>query len=193
MAWKRGVQNNRAGEIRAGQIREFRLPSSKESGATTKLQIINIEGLEDTSLSATYSGRHRVSCYLHFVSLLIDPTPMVIELPIALFSSSDERFAAQTLYLHSHEHPLCVVMAVRNPCIPLNCIALNEAQRVNSKVCTGEVEDWTIYQGETFVFDSREGVVADTEIRFSKKPLPTLRRLEFDVVSFNLTTLSMQQ
>ena len=38
-AWKRGTQNNQAGEIRKGHIKEFLQPSSRESSVSVKLKV----------------------------------------------------------------------------------------------------------------------------------------------------------
>ena len=161
MAWKRGVANNQAGAIRKGQIREFLMPSSRKVGVSSQLRIVNTESWHDETLRSLYA-----------------------ESPFALFSSSDERFACDegdTLYLHSHEHPRCVLAAIRCSSLPDNTILLNEAQRVNSKVCTGENETWTIYQGETFSYDAREGAIGNTTLRCSTAPIPVLHFLEIDL------------
>lgn len=51
------------------------------------------------------------------------------------------------LYIHSHDHPVCVLKAIVNGAVPHGCIALNEAQRINSKVCVGINQQWTVYKG----------------------------------------------
>ena len=131
MAWKRGVANNSAGIIRKGQIKEYLVPSSQVSGVSAKLLVLNTEDYASKDLSAMYS-----------------------EIPFALFSSSSKEKAfdvpdGEVVYLHSHEHPRCVVSAVckKSAALPQDCILLNEAQRVNCKVCTGENEIFTVYQG----------------------------------------------
>ena len=156
MAWKRGVSNNQAGEIRKGHIREFLVPSSKKTGVSTKLTIINAENFSN-----------------EYIALLQK------DATYALFSSEDELFLSHLssndgspLYVHSHEHPRCVLTAFKSGDIPPNSILLNEAQRVNSKVCTGENEVWTIYQGEVFTYDAREGALGDTALRRSMQALP---------------------
>ena len=134
MAWKRGVTNNQAGAIRKGHIREFLAPSSRALGVSTFFTVINIEELEPV-LAMDYKER-----------------------PIALFNSTDVNLSdSNMLYLHSHEHALCVITAVKCANIPPDCIALNEAQRVNCKVCTGEREEWTVFNGNKYKFDNREG------------------------------------
>ena len=45
MAWKRGTQNNQAGIIRKGQIKEFHLPSSNQINSHGKLKVIDIESI----------------------------------------------------------------------------------------------------------------------------------------------------
>ena len=163
MAWKRGVANNQAGTIRKGHIKEFLVPSSRSLGTSTFLTVINTEEL-DPILASSYS-----------------------ESPIALFNSTDIHLDnANMLYLHSHEHPLCVVTAVRCNNLQPGNIALNEAQRVNCKVCTGEREQWTIFEGNTYKLDNREGVVGDTSVKHAKRPLQMLSEIQFDVrLKFN--------
>lgn len=163
MAWKRGVANNQAGVIRKGQIREFLAPSSKQTGVSISLKVLSAEEFGDEKLSALYA-----------------------ESPYALFSSSqsDDEFnvaEGDTIYLHSHEHPRCVLSACRSNSLPEHCILLNEAQRVNSKVCIGETEIFTIYQGERFAYDVREGAIGDTTVRTSMSPIGVLSVVEVDV------------
>jgi hypothetical protein len=162
MAWKRGVANNQAGEIRKGQIKEFQLPSSRKRGISIRLFVSN---LEDYAIDAFFGS--------------------YLESPVALFNSSDESLESladgEILYLHAHEHPRCVLSSLRCSGLPPNTILLNESQRVNSKVCTGENELWTIYRGESFVFDARSGAIGDTELRVSTKPIPVLQRLQLDL------------
>lgn len=74
------------------------------------------------------------------------------------------------ILLHSHQHPRCVVSALVHPDVPEGCIVMNEIQCLNSKVCTGELEDWTVYQGDSFAYDSREGAIGDTEVRYIDGP-----------------------
>ena len=158
MAWKRGVANNQAGVIRKGHIREFLVPSSRSLGVSMFLTVINTEELE-SKLAMDYR-----------------------EQPIALFNSSNANFNdSNVLYLHSHEHALCVVTAIRCQQIPEDSIALNEAQRVNCKVCTGEREQWTIFDGNKYKLDNREGVIGDTSLKYARRPLPTLSEVQFDV------------
>lgn len=177
MAWKRGVTNNQAGAIRKGQIREFLAPSSRKAGVSSRLHIVNTESWHDETLQCLYG-----------------------ESPFALFSSSNEDFACEEgemIYLHSHEHPRCVLAAIKNSSLPENTILLNEAQRVNSKVCTGENELWTIYHGETFAYDAREGAIGDTVLRAATKPIPVLHSVELDlrlkIISNSGTDLSASE
>jgi hypothetical protein len=159
MAWKRGTQNNTAGEIRRGHIREFMAPSSKEVGIVGKLKILS---MEQTEFFEDYSES--------YFGLVCTPNT---GLPPQFHSHIENNI----LYLHSHQHPRCVLTALLNENVPAGCIVLNEIQLVNSKVCTGELEDWTVYQGDTFVYDGREGVIGNTEVRSVNRPTPVLKSI----------------
>ena len=112
------MANNQAGAIRKGHIREFLAPSSRSLGVSTFFTVVNTEELEP-ELARDYKER-----------------------PIALFNSTDVNLSDSNIfYLHSHEHALCVITAMKCGNIPPDCIALNEAQRVNCKVCSGEREE----------------------------------------------------
>ena len=124
MAWKRGTQNNIPGEIRKGHIREFLFPSSKGASTTEKLLIIDANGLIPCEHSTAA-----------FISTKIPES-------FSQFSSDG------TLFIHCHEHPNSVLKVVQHAGIPEGCIALNETQRINSKVCVGDLQEWTVYQGE---------------------------------------------
>ena len=124
MAWKRGTQNNIPGEIRKGHIREFLFPSSKEASTTEALLILDAAGLVPSDHSTAA-----------FISQKIP--------------ESFSQFSADgILFIHSHEHPNSVLKVIQHPGILEGCIALNETQRINSKVCVGELQEWTVYQGE---------------------------------------------
>ena len=124
MAWKRGTQNNIPGEIRKGHIREFLFPSSKGASTTEKLLILDANGLIPCDHSTAA-----------FISTKIPES-------FSQFSSGG------TLFIHCHEHPNSVLKVVQHASIPEGCIALNETQRINSKVCVGVLQEWTVYQGE---------------------------------------------
>ena len=124
MAWKRGTQNNTPGEIRKGHVREFLFPSSKGVSVSDKLRIIDARIFVPSghNTSALVSSKLPES----FVPFVTDGI----------------------LYIHSHDHPRCVLKVCQHDSIPHGCIALNETQRINSKVCIGELQEWTVYQGE---------------------------------------------
>lgn len=89
MAWKRSVSNGQAGEIRLGQIREFRRPVPRESGVTCSLRV----------LLARECDAHSALAYVRAV-----PTQL-----LPLLSSRG------LLYLHAHRHPQTVLaIAVRS-------------------------------------------------------------------------------
>ena len=125
MAWKRGTQNNLPGEIRKGHIKEFLFPSLKKASVSSHLRIIELPDCEDFRHSATaLVSKNIPECFAQF---LVDGS----------------------LFIHSHDHPRCVLKAFLDDSIPEGHIALNETQRINSKVCIGELQEWTIYQGRT--------------------------------------------
>lgn len=163
MAWKRGTQNNTAGEIRKGHIREFLVPSSKDVGVVGKLKILSMEE------TVFHDNFHE-----SYFALICTPNN---GLPEQYFPFIENN----TLYLHAHQHPRCVLTAVLHENVPSGCIVLNEIQRVNSKVCSGENEDWTIYQGDTFVYDGREGVIGNTELRALNRPTPVLKSMTMQI------------
>ena len=124
MAWKRGTQNNLPGEIRKGHIKEFLYPSSKGSSVSTRLRIIDLpESDEFKHSTSALISKNIPQCFQPF---LVD----------------------NTLFIHSHDHPRSVLRVLQHETIPDGCIALNETQRINSKVCIGELEEWTIYRGK---------------------------------------------
>ena len=147
MAWKRGTQNNHAGVIRKGHVKEFLIPSSKLSSVHGKLKVINVEDI--------YNLAHLYESPVAFICSIDDGLPQ--ELRVNLVNNS--------VYLHSHEHPRSVLLATIHKLVPRGCIALTSSQRLNSKVCTDEIEEWTVYKGDSFAYDVREGAIGDTEVK----------------------------
>ena len=148
MAWKRGVANNQAGEIRKGQIREFRQPSSQRTGLTCSLRILapaDSSAAQPTNNAYAMLSRQSLSAeQLRHVS------------------------SKGLLYLHAHRHPASVITAVlRDDMLP-GTITLTETQLVNSKVCVGEKQVFTLYDSNVFAYDCREGVIGNTEVRFDR-------------------------
>lgn len=148
-AWKRGTQNNSAGAIRKGHIREFLEPSSKSQSAVGKLNILL---LQNSPLKHEYDE-------VNFA--------LVCDIEHGLPNVFHKYLVNNSMYIHSHKHPRCVLLAVCNPNVPAGCIIMSEIQCLNSKVCVGEHEDWTVYQGDHFQYDAREGVIGDTDLRIA--------------------------
>lgn len=159
MAWKRGTQNNSAGEIRKGHIKEFLTPSSKATGVVGKLKILAMQG---TQFYDDY-GESYFS--------LVCSTQNGLPSQFSNFVQND------LIHLHAHQHPRCVISALVHPDVPEGCIVMNDIQCLNSKVCTGEREDFTVYAGDSFVYDGREGVIGDTEVRFVEGPVRRVKYL----------------
>lgn len=146
MAWKRGVSNNQAGEIRRGQVREFRQPSSQAQGISATFKI-------------TTSASQQVSNYTSYARLGSANLPDIFRAHL-----SSRGF----LYLHAHKHPQSVITAVLDPQVAEGCIQLCETHLVNSKVCSGERETFTIYESNVFAYDGREGAIGNTDTRFDR-------------------------
>ena len=123
MAWKRGTQNNSAGEIRKGQIKEFQQKSSKETGVVGKLHIVSMSSIP--SLQADFGES--------YFALISSPSN-------GLPAQFEKHIDSNMLLLHAHEHPRVVLSALIHPEVPPCSIVMNEIQCLNSKVCTGEYE-----------------------------------------------------
>jgi hypothetical protein len=123
MAWKRGTQNNPAGEIRKGHIKEFQQKSSKESGVVGKLHIVNMSSIP--SLQSAFG-----ESYFALISSVSNGLPPQFE----------EHINNNMLLLHAHQHPRVVLSALLHPDVPPGSIVMNDIQCLNSKVCTGEFE-----------------------------------------------------
>ena len=160
MAWKRGVANNQAGEIRKGQIREFRQPSSQQAGLTCLLRILApvdyASSLPTNNAYALLSREGLSAEQLRHVS------------------------SKGILYLHAHRHPASVIAAVLRDDLPPGTIVLTETQLVNSKVCIGEKQVFTIYDSNVFAYDCREGVIGNTEVRVDRDS-EILGRVSFEI------------
>lgn len=161
MAWKRGVQNNQAGVIRKGHIKEFLEPSSKCIGVSGKLRVLE---LEQSSL---------------FDGLGLDLQAYVCTPENGLPVEFREHLRGNNLLLHTHEHPRVILSATVSPLVPPNAILLNDIQRLNNKVCAGENAEFTVYQMETFAYDAREGVIGNTILRTTS--VPPLTEVTFSI------------
>jgi hypothetical protein len=150
MAWKRGTQNNQAGAIRKGHIREFLLPTSRESSISIKLKII------DKLLFPNEESYLYVNDMLPYALINFESLPSEFKSTINI----DNEF----LYLHAHDHPTSILACKSSSLIPMSCVFMNEVQLLNSKVCVGEIEDFTIYQGDSFAYDAREGCIGIVRI-----------------------------
>ena len=158
MAWKRGVANQAAGEIRMGHIPEFCAPTSQASNAHIPLKIIHMPiTLPAASTNSSY-GR------VNFSSL-----PPEFTREKTAFSSSS---SSKLLYLHAHQHAHAIITCIHDDSIPLHCIALSETHLVNSKVCLGENYIFTLYERNVFAFDGREGAIGNTVLRVDRQLSP---------------------
>lgn len=154
------------GVIRKGHIKEFAIQqANKDSNISAKLKSLEAEllpgRLKDKFLYCANafictSENGLPDCFLPFV---VD----------------------NILYLHAHQYPRCIVTAVLSVDVPRGCIILNKAHRVNSKVCAGDVQDWTVFRSEKFMYDCREGAIGDTDVRVTGKPPPVLHKLVLEI------------
>lgn len=167
-AWKRGTQNNQAGAIRKGQVKEYLAPSNKDISVSGKFKIIS----PDDALKPD-----KVKCLFH------NSTTALICTNEHGFPSSLIPFLSPngSIYLHSHEHPRCILTAYQHEDVPPGAIILSDFQRVNSKVCIGEIEDWTVYQVEKIKYDNREGAIGNTELRIKNVITPLVSKLIVDL------------
>ena len=156
MAWKRGTQNNLASEIRMGHIEEFTVASSKASAGLeekVRLKVVASEKLKK------YKGQHCAFA-------------QVDGLPAGFLGK-------EKIYVHAHEHPTMVVR-LENGEVEEGCIALSEAQRLNSRVCENQTVDWTLYRGRHVSMDIREGALGNTDVEVYEDD-PELAVVVFEV------------
>lgn len=138
-------------------------PDSKSISTVGKLQIV---ALEISSLWFEYEAAHFA---------------LVCTIENGLPQQFHQLVRNNRIFIHSHKHPRCVLTALLHPDVPHGCVMMNEIQCVNSKVCIGEIEDWTIYKCESFQYDAREGVVGDTEIRYADNPVQSLKDITVSI------------
>ena len=160
MAWKRGVANQAAGEIRMGHIQEFCAPTSQASNAHIPLKIIHMPITPPAASTNSSYGR------VNFSSL-----PPEFTREKTAFSSSSSS-SSKLLYLHAHQHAHTIITCVHDDSIPLHCIALSETHILNSKVCLGENYVFTLFERNVFAFDGREGVIGNTVLRVDRQLSP---------------------
>ena len=163
MAWKRGVQNNQPGLIRKGHIKEFIQPSSRDLSISHNFKILNFD---DDILSPKIR-----EIYQNYPLALICSFKNGFPDEFIEFLSND-----QVILLHAHEYPTSVLSCVISDDVPYGCIVLKDFQLVNCKVCISQNQLFTVYQGEQFKYDNREGAIGDTLVRFKELlPLQTIR------------------
>ncbi len=152
------MQNNQAGVIRRGQIREFLLPSSRCSSVSNDLLVT---GITESPLADVYGSSSTTA----FISSSSPPDEF---LPFVKH---------EMIYLHAHEHARCILNVMLNPLVTAGTIVLSDVQLANCKVIPGEKERWTVYQGDNFTFDAREGAIGDTELRSRGNGIPILSEM----------------
>eukprot|EP00601_Ochromonadales_sp_CCMP2298_P032306 CAMPEP_0173329108 /NCGR_PEP_ID=MMETSP1144-20121109/2535_1 /TAXON_ID=483371 /ORGANISM="non described non described, Strain CCMP2298" /LENGTH=167 /DNA_ID=CAMNT_0014273687 /DNA_START=32 /DNA_END=532 /DNA_ORIENTATION=- len=167
MAWKRGVENNLPGVIRKGHIKEFLLQNHREVSVSGSLKILEAEKL--VAGGALWVDPHCAMAYV------CEGLPEQFK----AFVSSEN-----TLYLHAHEYPTSVLTATTHAGVPVGCIVLNQVQRINSRVCAGELQSWSVFTGDVAMYDCREGAMGDHVRRAATHPPPVARRLLLEIRPF---------
>jgi hypothetical protein len=155
MAWKRIVQNNQAGVIRKGHIREFLQPSSKDTSISFKLRISDICYLPDEVVDVLKSSGAAFANFdfidesvLHFASRLLRAAECAVDEASGGPEGTESGFrSGSVVYIHAHKHPSSVIALAHSPFLDAGIIALSESHRLNAKVCVGEMQEWTVYQG----------------------------------------------
>jgi len=164
-AWKRGTQNNLPGLIRKGHIREFLVQSScRENLITGKLRVLEHEQFYANQTTALSIAAACICTPEHGL-----PEPFM-------------RYILNgVLYLHSHEYPRSVLTAVLDDDVPYGSIILNQVQRINNKVCSGELQEWSIFSGDVSAYDCTEGSMGNHSKFYSSKAPPVLQSICFEV------------
>ncbi|KAJ1455232.1 hypothetical protein M885DRAFT_520524 [Pelagophyceae sp. CCMP2097] len=145
MAWRRGTQNQQAGVIRMGHVKEFLAPSSRasaEGSEKVKLKVVEAEllGLSWDACAAVASATGAAA-----IDALLLRDGAVL--------------------LHAHEHPAVVLRCVSDARVPEGCLALTEVQRLNSRVCAHDNPNWTLYRGRHEAWDAREASIGATQVK----------------------------
>ena len=132
MAWRRGTQNQQAGAIRKGHVKEFLVPSSKKLATDDEQCALKV--VDAPTQSACAYARYR-------------------DLPPAFRAAVD---AHGCVHVHFHEHPAHVQRLVIDDSTPEGCISLNDVQRLNNRVCVHDAPSMTLYRGRHEALDARE-------------------------------------
>lgn len=163
MAWKRGIQNNKPGEIRRGQIKEFMLPKSSDLNRSAFFRVTESPEQHSPNPAVFNSALALVSS---------------INFPVELESYIDA--SSNTILLHAHAHPRSVILAQLSSHVAPGCIILSPSQRINSKLCLHDTTRLTAYTGDVYCFDAREGIIGDTAVHFTSRPPLPLRTLTIE-------------
>lgn len=168
-AWKRGTQNNLPGSIRMGHIKEFVAHSTKDDlSEQYTLRILD------------FNDSVQVSEYIS--NAYYDSPVALVSSSILSSQTSDIEPALKVkdlIYLHPHKFPHTVLSCVIIDTIPHGCIVLKDFHLSNAKVCVGDKEVFTRYQGEQIIYDVREGAIRDMTVRY--KPLLPVQKVLFSI------------
>ena len=155
MAWRRGTQNQQAGAIRKGHVKEFLVPSSKKLASEDEQCALKV--VDAPTQSACAYARYR-------------------DLPPAFRAAVD---AHGCVHVHFHEHPAHVQRLVIDDSTPEGCISLNDVQRLNNRVCVHDAPSMTLYRGRHEALDAREAAIGATDVVV--KPDSELAAVVFEV------------
>ena len=170
-AWKRGTQNNLPGMIRKGHIKEFLVQSSSRDNLITgKLRILEYEQL-------CYSLQHIAPLSVTAASMCTPDNGLPEQFRRYVLNG--------VLYLHSHEYPRSVLTAVLDDNVPYGSIILNQVQRINHKVCSGELQEWSIFAGDVLAYDCTEGSMGNHSKVYNTAAPPTLQCICLEVSIYN--------
>lgn len=177
-AWKRGTQNNQPGTIRKGHIREFIAQSCRDNIITGKLIILEAEKYD-----RLYNNN--ISSLTALICSPSNGLPSTFLPYIINNSNSNDSYDNSVIYLHAHEYPRSIIKCIINSNVPKNSIIMNQALRVNSKVCVADNHNWSVYLGDITMYDCREGSIGDHRKRFSTKPPPILKNILIEIQVIN--------
>ena len=161
MAWRRGTQNQQAGAIRKGHVKEFLVPSSKKLASAEEQGSLQV-------VDASMLGEHALRQACAYARS--DDLP-------AIFRKAIE--SQGCVHVHFHEHPAHVQRLVIDEAVPAGCIALSDVQRLNNRVCVHDAPVFTLYKGRHEALDAREAAIGATDVIV--KPDSDLSAVVFEV------------
>eukprot|EP01035_Chromulina_nebulosa_P033235 gene33235-44496_t len=161
------------GPIRKGHIREFSqriLRKEENLKIASEFRIADLGLIDLSNVQWKILSRSSIAVISGPISNLhVTLRPFVISL-----KSFDSGLVGNIIYLHAHEFPLSVVTVYIDESnifsVQSGNIALTQAMRINSKVCVGEVVQWSVYEEyynhyRMISYDCRSGAIGNTYLR----------------------------